>query len=166
MSDIDHGAAPIPTGGQRILNEEIAIAELLSEHGPRESGALLAYKQLVEGADDPGIRYLVEMIMADEERHHRVITEMLHQIQSFVWDTQVEPQVPYLGTLVDPELRAATDELIELEKEDARELKKLKRQMKGQPSSSMLPLLVEMMEHDTAKHIAILELIRSHVKRR
>lgn len=166
MTDIDHGATPVPRGDQRILDEEIAIAELLGEHGPKESAALAAYKRLVEGVDDPGIKYLVDMIMTDEERHHRLITEMLHQIQSFVWDTHVDPQVPYLGTIVDAELRAATDQLIELEKEDAKELKRLKRQMRGQPSSSLLPLLVQLMEHDTAKHIAILKLLRSHVKRR
>lgn len=166
MTDIDHGATPVPRGDQRILDEEIAIAELLGEHGPKETAALAAYKQLVEAVEDPGIRYLVDMIMADEERHHRLITEMLNQIQSFVWDAPVEPHVPYLGTIVDPELSAATEQLIELEKEDARELRRLKRQMRGQPSSSMLPLLVSLMEHDTAKHIAILKLIRSHVKRR
>lgn len=166
MTDIDHGATPLPRSDQRILDEEIAIAELLGEHGPREGAALAAYKRLADGVDDPGIRYLVELIMADEERHHRIINEMLHQIQSFVWETHVDPQVPYLGTIVDPELRAATDELIELEKQDAKELRRLKRQMRGQPSSSMLPLLVELMEHDTAKHIAMLKLIRAHVKRR
>lgn len=166
MTDIDHGAAPPPPGNRRILDDEIAIAELLGEHGPREGAALAAYQQLAERVDDPGVRYLIELIMTDEERHHRVITEMLHQIQSFVWDTHVEPQVPYLSTMVDAELRDATERLIELEKDDAKELRRLKRQMHGQPSSSMLPLLVELMEHDTAKHIAILKLIRAHVKRR
>jgi hypothetical protein len=30
----------------------------------------------------------------------------------------------------------------------------------------MLPLLVELMVHDTSKHIEILKLIRDHVKKR
>ncbi len=91
---------------------------------------------------------------------------MLHQMESFLWDVDVEPKVPYLPERVDPELRAATDELLKLERDDAAELRKLRRQVRSQPTSSLLPLLVDLMVHDTAKHIEILKVIRAHATKR
>jgi Mn-containing catalase len=148
---------------QPIRDAELAIAASLAEHGPREGAALAEYERLVESCDDEGIRYLAGMVLEDERRHHQMIREMLNQIQSYLWETDVEPQVPYLHVHHDPELRGATDRLLKLEREDAKELRKLRRQVKDQPSSSMLPLLVELMLHDTAKHVQILKLIRAHV---
>lgn len=149
-----------------VRDDELAIAAMLREHGPREGEALAEYKRLVEQCDDPGIRYLAELILADEERHHRQIGEMLHQIESFLWEVEIEPQTPYLGVHHDADLRAATDRLLKLEREDAAELRTLRKRIKSQSSSSLLPLLVELMIHDTSKHIAILKLIREHVKKR
>lgn len=153
-----------PSG--RMISAERAIAAHLREHGPREGELLAAYEQLVDGCDDEGIRYLASMIIEDEHRHHRLVEEMLHQVESFIWEVDRDPQVPYLTERVDPDLRAATDELLALEREDARELKQLRREMRSQPKSSLLPLLVELMIHDTAKHIAILKVIRAHATKR
>lgn len=145
---------------------ERAIATLLREHGPREGEALAEYQKLVAECTDEGVKYLASLILEDERRHHQVINEMLHQIESFLWDSEQEPRTPYLSERVDPELRAATDRLLEFEREDAKELRRLRREVKSQPSSSLLPLLVDLMIHDTAKHIEILKLIRKHTKAR
>lgn len=155
MADSDVRAEPV---------DEIKIANFLREHGPREGAALAAYEQLIAEVDDPGIRYLAQMILEDERRHHSMITAMLHQIESFLWNTEVDGAVPYLEDRVDPSLHAATKGLLDLEHEDANELRHLRRALKHQPSGSLLPLLVECMLHDTAKHIAILETIRDHTK--
>lgn len=146
-----------------VRDKEAKLAAKLAEHGPREGAALAEYQQLVEECDDPGIRYLAELILADERRHHQQITEMLHQVQSYLWETDVEPQVPHLHKVRDPRLHEATERLIRLEREDAKELRSLLHDVKSQPDSSMLPLLVELMLHDTQKHIAMLQLIKSHV---
>lgn len=150
---------------QPVREAELAIAASLSAHGPREGAALEEYRTLMEQCDDAGIRYLAGLILDDEERHHRQINEMLHQIQSFLWETEVEPRVPYLTVRDDPDLHAATERLLEIEHEDAAELRNLRRQVRSQPSSSLLPLLVELMLLDTAKHIEILKLIKRHTKR-
>jgi len=150
------GAANRDPSGREI-GAERAIAAHLREHGPREGALLGAYQELIDQCEDEGVRYLAGMILEDERRHHRLIDEMLHQIESFIWEVERDPQVPYLTPRVDPELRAATDELLALEREDAKELKQLRREMRSQPDSSLLPLLVELMIHDTAKHIAILK---------
>jgi rubrerythrin len=146
--------------------DERALAAALREHGPREGEALAAYEALIADCDDEAVTYLAGLILDDERRHHRLMTEMLNQVESLLWETELTPQVPHLRTRVDPDLRAATDALLEIERDDAKELRRLKRQVKSQSDSSMLPLLVDLMVHDTAKHIAILELIRAHTKKR
>lgn len=145
---------------------EVRIAKVLEAHGPREGEALAAYQELVEDYDDRGIRYLASMILEDERRHHRIITEMLNEIRAYIWEVDIEPRTPYLSERIDPELRAATDRLLKFEKDDARELRALRRELRGQPASSMLPLLVDLMIHDTAKHIALLKAIRDRTRAR
>lgn len=150
-------------GGDRepIRDAELAIAAALREHGKNEGAVLAEYARLAERCEDPGIRYLLELILADERRHHQQIEEMLHQVESFLWEVDVEPSVPSARRRGDPELRAATDRLLEIEREDAAELRRLRRTVRTQPATSLLPLLVELMLRDTAKHIEILK----HIKR-
>jgi hypothetical protein len=64
----------------------------------------------------------------------------------------------------DPELLQETKRLLAFEKSDAKELRQLRKALRHAPRSSLQPLLVDLMLHDTAKHISILEYIRDHLK--
>ena len=65
----------------------------------------------------------------------------------------------------DPQrLIAAVDELLELEKSDAKQLKNLQRTLKDVRKTTMWSLLTELMALDTQKHIHILEFLRDHAK--
>jgi hypothetical protein len=153
-------------GREPDRDAELRILALLETHGAREGAALSAYKRVAaESSAGPGVQYLVGLILDDEERHHRTFEEMANQLRSIVWEVDVEPQVPPMPSRADPALLAETRRLLEFEKEDAKELKALRRELKHSPSSSLHPLLVEIMLHDTAKHIAILEHIRKRLRR-
>jgi hypothetical protein len=71
--------------------------------------------------------------------------------------------VPHLRPHASPELKEATRQLLKMEKADSVELHRLREQLDGGPESSLLPLLVDLMINDTAKHIAILSFIRSRL---
>jgi hypothetical protein len=64
----------------------------------------------------------------------------------------------------DPALLQETKRLLAFEKSDAKELRQLRKALRQAPRSSLQPLLVDLMLHDTAKHISILEFIRDHLK--
>jgi len=145
---------------------EHELISLLREHGQREGAALASYQRFAEESSDEAIRYLVRLILEDEERHHRVIAEMLNQLQSFVWEVDLQPSVPGMGRQADLAVPAETQQLLALEREDAKELRRLRKELRHSPRSSLLPLLVNLMIHDTAKHIEILKFIRAHVPRR
>src|SRR5689334_587944 len=140
---------------------EYELRDVIREHGAREGEALAAYQTLIEQVTDPGIRFLANLILEDEARHHRMIGDMMRRIESDLTEVEMRPNVPR-SIIPDAGLYDATDTLLELEKDDQRELRRLGRLMRNEPNGSLLPLLVELLQHDTAKHIAILRFIQDH----
>jgi hypothetical protein len=57
-----------------------------------------------------------------------------------------------------------TEELLDREQMDAHELRRLAGGMEELEGVSLWPLLVHLMEMDTAKHIAILSFVRRHAR--
>lgn len=139
---------------------EYAIFDLVRTHADREEEALLSYQRLAEQVEDEGVRYLVRLIMEDEARHHKQISAMVNELQSFVSELDVQPRVPNLGVRHSAALRKETDRLLAIEREDAKELRRLRREMRGRHGYGVFPLLVDLMLHDTAKHIEILRYLR------
>ena len=155
----------MPTPQEPDRDYEHRILAMLQTHGEREGAALSSYRRVAEDPDaGSAIQYLVQLILEDEERHHRVFEEMANAIRSFVWEVDVEPKVPAMAVRSDDTLVHETERLLKFEKEDANELRVLRRAVKHGPKSSLHPLLVELMLHDTAKHIAILDHIRSRLR--
>ena len=144
------------------LDPDARVLETLRTHGQREDAILESYRRLVEASHDEGLRYLGRLIIEDEERHHHVIAEMANRIDSWIQGTEIEPSVPALVPRFDPILLEETHRLIELEHGDAKELRLLERELRYAPATSLLPLLVRLMLQDTARHIEILQFIRSY----
>jgi hypothetical protein len=138
------------------------VLETLRRHDEHAQALLDVYRGLAEKSADEGIRYLCQLIIDDEERHHEVITEMVNRIESWVDGRDVEPGTPSLVPAVDRSLLENTRKLIELEHQDAKELQHLHKELRYAPATSLLPLLVNVMLHDTAKHIEMLRFIRTY----
>jgi hypothetical protein len=146
---------------------EYGILGMLRDHGAREGALLEAYQRVLEeSSTSEGVRYLVRLILDDERRHHQVFGEMANALETFVEEVSVEPKVPALAPRRDPALLDVTRRLLALERDDAKELRRLRKCLRGAPKSMLHPLLVELMCHDTAKHIAILEHIVSRLSGR
>jgi hypothetical protein len=143
-----------------------ALIDMVRSHGEREGAALASYQRLAEQSQDEGLRYAVRLIMEDEARHHQQISEMLNELHSFVWELDIKPRVPSLEVRHDAALREETERLLAFEKEDARELRRLRKELRSNNGYPFFPLLVNLMLHDTAKHIDILRFIRARARRR
>jgi MoxR-like ATPase len=144
------------------LESDARVLETLRTHDERESVVLASYRRLVEESPDEGIRYLGRLIIEDEERHHEVISEMANRIESSIQGMTVGPSTPSLSPRVDRGLLDETRHLIALERQDAKELRLLQKELRYAPATSLLPLLVKLMLHDTARHIEILRFIRTY----
>ena len=135
----------------------------LTLHMQNEGELLARYKTLSEQADAEYITYLVGMIFEDEIRHHRLFTELVNALRSAVERTD-ESSVPLVRNVANPEeLRAATSELLDRERADARELKRLSKELRDLRGTSVWPVLVEVMERDTEKHQSILAFIKDQL---
>jgi hypothetical protein len=144
------------------LERDARVLETLRTHGKREDELLDSYRRLVEESEDEGVRYLGRLIVEDEERHHELIGDIANRIASAIYGAEIEPNTPALSPRVDRALLEATRHLIALERQDAKELRTLQRELAASPPTSLLPLLVKLMLHDTAKHIEILRFIRAY----
>ena len=87
------------------------------------------------------------------------------ELHPFRWYEDTPPTVPTMKVRDDPALREETDRLLAFEKEDMKELRRLRKDLRwshGNPHGDpLLPLLVDLMLRDTAKHIDILQFIRA-----
>lgn len=138
---------------------DYAIFDIVATHADREEEALLSYQRLAEESEDEGFRYLVNLIIEDEIRHHKQISQMVNDVQSFVSELDIRPRVPSLGASQSPEVRRETERLLAFEKEDAKELVQLRKELRKKGGYGVAPLLVDLMLHDTAKHTDILRFI-------
>ena len=138
------------------------LLKTLTTHGVREGVGLDAYRRLIEESTDEGVKYLGKLILEEEDRHHHVIAEMANRISSWDQGIDIEPNTPAITPRVDRKLLEATHELTTLERQDAKALGDLKHELRDTPPTSLLPLLVTLMLHDTAKHIEILQFIHDY----
>jgi rubrerythrin len=139
----------------------------LSTHVATEMDLLTAYKQAAEESKSAAFRYLADLIVEDEKRHHRVFEELANSLRSDVEMRPVEPAVPDMAGFGDMPQKVAelTDALLAREEEDAAELRMLSRQLRDVRDTTLWQLLVRIMELDTEKHAEILRFVRKHAKR-
>lgn len=140
---------------------EYAFVETLTGHGRDEAWFLERYQQYADQVDDPAIRYLIGLVLDDERRHHRVLAEI---IQSAVFGAGAPGALPDRspGGVLDEDLLALTEQLLAAEHRERKELRELRKRLQPWSHATIWPLLVEMMEHDTAKHEAVLRYIAGH----
>lgn len=142
--------------------DERELVHLLATHAQKEGAILERYRRFATEATSPAVRYLVKLIVDDEERHHRLLAEMANAI---AWEGQSPVQsVPDVFDGVDEVLSAETEALLDAERADSRELKRLQRRLETFSDTTMWPLIVDLMLLDTEKHIHILRFIASRVR--
>ena len=143
---------------------EREVYDLLVEHIAKEREVVEDYDELLE-ASTGHVRFLLELIVEDERRHHRVYEEWATTFRSLAWFVEPPDGVPNLVSEAEPErLVAAVEKLLDLEKEDAKQLKDLEKRFKDFRRTTIWPLLAELMAFDTQKHIRILEFLLHHAK--
>ncbi|MHB8618003.1 MAG: hypothetical protein ACYDAG_00270 [Chloroflexota bacterium] len=163
------------------------LLQQLETHERSEEEVLHAYGQAAQDAPDPGVRFLMGLIVEDEARHHRLMSAMaLGLRQSF---DQAEGPGLLPSVSASPEvattLRAQTERFLEAEREALRAMKDLEHTVKWVESdgralsgavellkpertaqwmrAAPLDLILDVIVDDTKKHIRILEYIRKRL---
>lgn len=146
---------------QRAWDE--ALLDRITAHISAERGVLTDYAAAAETTEAADVRYLIRLILDDERRHHRVFEEMARAVRSTREWRHLDPQVPEMaGRPLPDAVRELTERLLEVERDDARELRSLRRELKPVADTTLWALLVDIMALDTEKHQRILRFIVDH----
>lgn len=145
-----------------------ALYAHLTNHVATERGLLEEYSDIADRTESRAFRYLVNLLIEDEIRHHRIFAELAESLETIALMKANEPVVPFIDFVrADRDaVVEATERLLEHEREDARELKRLQNELRDTKDDSLNGLLVELMQRDTQKHIAILRFVQKRTSRR
>lgn len=147
--------------GASVWDEE--VYEAFRQHVEEENRILLLYRKAARTAGSPDVEYLVNLILEDEKRHHKMFEQLAETVREVVALEPAADGVPDipLRRETSAALRKVTAELLHFEREDAKKLRQLKRSLRPVGQTTIWPLLIETMQLDTKKHILILE----HIER-
>jgi hypothetical protein len=136
----------------------------LTEHMKREGAMLAEYVAASEGSESRALSYLVNLLVEDEHRHHGYFEALASSLKSEAELSGVEPAIPRLdlNKVKRADLLDTTMRLLEHERSDAAELKRLHKELHDLQDTTLWGLLVEIMQRDTEKHIAILRFVADH----
>lgn len=127
-----------------------------------ERDALRRYSELAEQSPDPHVRFLINLILEDEKRHHRLFAEMAEHLKAEA-EQRGSADLPDMRQSLDGDaLRRETKALLDLEKEDLKELKELRGEFKKVADTRWWGTIINVMEADNRKHIGILEFVRDN----
>jgi len=143
---------------ERIMNE-------FEAHESQEGKFTRRYKEIAERSKNPFVKFLLKLIVSDEERHQAVIHAIVSTLKGDLNWTRPEDAIRGLYDLGQErgELLELTEDFIQLEKDGIREYKGLIKASKGY-YRGLFVLLLQSMIRDSEKHIEILEFLKERLK--
>ncbi len=148
-----------------LAREISAFEEMLeqfSTHERHEQDFLNDYRVIVDRHDNPLVKFLLQLIISDEEKHHDLVRTMTSALQTDLTGIRGGgAAMPKLGALSEREkddLLDLTGEFIQAEAQTIKEYKALMKRSKGY-HKGLLVLLIRTIIHDSQKHMMILEFI-------
>lgn len=140
------------------------LAHYLQQHMDTEREALREYAHLAEETKSEQIRFLINIILDDEVRHHRIFQDMVNWIRAeHAQRDDIETAMGFGPSFSGDErehLIEMTEGLLELEREDESDLKDLEKMVTEVADTAWWSTLVDSMRHDTRKHIMLLEAVK------
>jgi len=136
------------------------MMETLERHIGDEQHAMDEYESLLRRSDNPPVRYLLGLLLEDEQRHHRILGEMLNQFRTHVYVAEQHPHVPWMTRTRDRETAKQVRRLRRTERADLRHLFALRRHLKFLRRHSLDGVLVDSLILDTRKHLRYLRTIQ------
>jgi hypothetical protein len=154
---------------QRIAGASVweqEIYDYVWSHIAHEQSIVDEYRRLAATAPSPAFRYVAELILADEVRHHRMLEDLAESIRasaSLLGDGVLIPDA--VGYEPDRQKALVTTEHFEaIERKDLEELSALRKKLKPVRDTTLWTLVIELMERDTEKHLRMLEFLRDHLR--
>ena len=161
--ELDQRASIPTTAGWSVGEAE--LFQHLSEHGAHEGALLEEYAKAANHTNSKALAYLIEVLLEDERKHHRWFSELAASLASDANLSAAEPTIPRMDfhRADRDEVSEVTERLLACERADHRELKRLRKEIRDVKDTTLWDLLVDLMQRDTEKHIAILRFVIKHL---
>jgi bacterioferritin (cytochrome b1) len=144
------------------------IEKLLNEfeaHEAKEDRALEFYKRSIAHMPNAVTRFLMQLIVSDEEKHRAVMHAMVATLKGSLNWTKPSDSLEGIGDVssLNGKVREITDELIGLEKAGIREYHTLVKESSGY-YHGLFKVLLDSMIRDSEKHVQLLEFLKDNLK--
>lgn len=153
LTNVPEGISPV----EKLLNA-------FEAHESQEEKTLEYYRSLIDRMPNPATRFLMQLIVSDEEKHRAVIHAMVATLKgSLTW---TKPAGFIEGNDlagVNGKLREATDDFIRLEKEGIAEYRNLAKESSGY-YHGLFKILLDSMIRDSEKHVELLKFLKETTK--
>lgn len=141
-----------------------AVQRLMHEfqtHESDEARWLGIYRKLAHESEDPLIRFLLNLIIADEERHHEIIGHIVSGLQNdLAWTSSKKGVVK--SAEQDKQAKdflEIVERLLAVERDGIGEYEKLVKTTEGF-RQGLFGMLCKSMIHDSLKHLDILDFLK------
>jgi rubrerythrin len=143
---------------QHLMNE-------FKTHENDEAEWLKLYQKSADETDDPLIRFLLSLIIADEERHRQIIDRMISRLKNDLAWTRPEriSQRKKVPVAKNAALRKMLERFLAVERSGIKEYERLSK-LSGGLGHDLFGLLCRTMVHDSEKHIGILEFLQRRLR--
>lgn len=145
-----------------------AVQHLMNEFKGQENDEakwLKSYQEIADKAEDPLLRFLLSLIIADEERHHQIIDRMISRLRNDLAWTRPEgiSQMKSVSAAKNAGLRAILERFLAVERSGIKEYERLSK-ASGGLGHDLFGLLCRTMIYDSEKHIGILEFLQRRLR--
>lgn len=143
---------------QRLMNE-------FQAHAAHEERWLSSYQESAKETSDPLIRFLLGLVIADEERHHELTARMISKLKDeLAWTRSTTiPRRAGESSETAKRLLTSVENFLDAERKAIKEYEGLKKQSQGLYRNAFA-LLYTTMIHDSRKHMEILKFLRLKLK--
>ncbi len=154
LASIAEGISPV----EKLLNA-------FEAHESKEDRSVEFYKNALPHLPNPMTRFVMQMIISDEEKHRAVVHAMVSTLKGSLTWTKPAGTLEGAADLasVNDKLREATEEFIRLEKEGIREYKALMKESSGYYHGAF-KILIDAMIRDSKKHVELLKFLKENLK--
>jgi rubrerythrin len=159
------GQAEVLEPGAPEISEVEGLMNKFEAHEKEEGKFVRRYKEIAEKSKNPFLKFLLQLVISDEEKHHAVLHAMVSSLRGDLAWTKEKDAIRGLYDLAgeNGELLKLTEDFVRLEREGIKEYKKLAEESKGY-YRNLFVLLLRTMIRDSEKHAEILEFLGQRLK--
>jgi bacterioferritin (cytochrome b1) len=147
------------------LSEVERLTQDFEAHESEESKFLAQYKEVAAKTRNPLVKFLLQMIISDEEKHHAATHAMAATLQADLNWSDPDGSLRGLFDLGEEKdrLLQITRDFIRVERKGIKKYRELIKSSKGY-YRELFVVLFESMVYDSEKHIKMLEFLRERLE--